>query len=90
MPIIEVLPLIEHIRVSRVRGKTLFEMVASEPRLYYVCEYYLTIADQLLSQPEGIVPKEMSDREIIRSKNENRTILKKLTEYTNKQFPLGG
>nr|YP_002519998.1 photochlorophyllide reductase subunit L [Ephedra equisetina]YP_002520006.1 photochlorophyllide reductase subunit L [Ephedra equisetina]YP_009231466.1 photochlorophyllide reductase subunit L [Ephedra foeminea]YP_009231474.1 photochlorophyllide reductase subunit L [Ephedra foeminea]YP_009694757.1 photochlorophyllide reductase subunit L [Ephedra intermedia]YP_009694765.1 photochlorophyllide reductase subunit L [Ephedra intermedia]YP_009694830.1 photochlorophyllide reductase subunit L [Ephedra len=66
MPIIEVLPLIEHIRVSRVRGKTLFEMVGSEPCLHYVCEYYLSIADQLLSQPEGIVPREMPDREIFR------------------------
>nr|QBK34072.1 photochlorophyllide reductase subunit L [Taxus sp. 'Emei type']QBK35384.1 photochlorophyllide reductase subunit L [Taxus sp. 'Emei type']QBK35630.1 photochlorophyllide reductase subunit L [Taxus sp. 'Emei type'] len=64
MPVIEVLPLIEDIRVSRVKGKTLFEMVGSEPSLNYVCEYYLNIADQILSQPEGIVPKEIPDREL--------------------------
>nr|YP_009158402.1 photochlorophyllide reductase subunit L [Macrozamia mountperriensis]YP_009158576.1 photochlorophyllide reductase subunit L [Lepidozamia peroffskyana]AFR59351.1 photochlorophyllide reductase subunit L [Lepidozamia peroffskyana]AFS64336.1 photochlorophyllide reductase subunit L [Macrozamia mountperriensis]BAR93608.1 photochlorophyllide reductase subunit L [Macrozamia mountperriensis]BAR93782.1 photochlorophyllide reductase subunit L [Lepidozamia peroffskyana] len=63
MPIIEVLPLIEEIRISRVKGKTLFEMVESEPSLSYVCEHYLNIADQILSQPEGIVPKEIPDRE---------------------------
>nr|URM83723.1 protochlorophyllide reductase ATP-binding subunit [Cycas micronesica] len=62
MPVIEVLPFIEDIRISRVKGKTLFEMVGSEPSLNYVCEYYLNIADQILSQPEGIVPKEIPDR----------------------------
>ena len=31
MPVLEVLPLIEDIRVSRVKGKTLFEMAESEP-----------------------------------------------------------
>uniref|UniRef100_UPI0022DCDF49 protochlorophyllide reductase ATP-binding subunit n=1 Tax=Isoetes australis TaxID=358748 RepID=UPI0022DCDF49 len=64
MPVLEVLPLIEHIRVSRVRGKTLFEMVESQPSLNYVCDFYLNIADQILSKPEGIVPKEVSDREL--------------------------
>jgi light-independent protochlorophyllide reductase subunit L len=64
MPVIEVLPIIEDIRVSRVKGKTLFEMVGSEPSLNYVCNYYLGIADQILSQPEGIVPKEIPDREL--------------------------
>jgi hypothetical protein len=64
MPIIEVLPIIEDIRVSRVKGKTLFEMVGFEPSLNYVCQYYLDIADQILSQPEGIVPKEIPDREL--------------------------
>nr|QQP00220.1 photochlorophyllide reductase subunit ChlL [Selaginella nipponica]QQP00274.1 photochlorophyllide reductase subunit ChlL [Selaginella nipponica] len=64
MPVLEVLPLIEHIRVSRVKGKTLFEMAESQPHLNYVCDFYLDIADQVLSQPEGIVPKEVSDREL--------------------------
>jgi light-independent protochlorophyllide reductase subunit L len=64
MPVIEVLPIIEDIRVSRVKGKTLFEMVGFEPSLNYVCQYYLDIADQILSQPEGIVPKEIPDREL--------------------------
>ncbi len=43
MPVIEVLPIIEDIRVSRVKGKTLFEMVGFEPSLNYVCNYYLGI-----------------------------------------------
>nr|WCR30476.1 protochlorophyllide reductase ATP-binding subunit [Selaginella remotifolia] len=64
MPVLEVLPLVEHIRVSRVKGKTLFEMVESQPHLNYVCDFYLDVADQLLSRPEGIVPKEVSDREL--------------------------
>ena len=36
MPVLEVLPLIEDIRVSRVKGKTLFEMAESDPSLNYV------------------------------------------------------
>ena len=64
MPVLEVLPLIEDIRVSRVKGKTLFEMVELQPSLNYVCDFYLNIADQILSQPEGIVPKEVPDREL--------------------------
>jgi nitrogenase subunit NifH len=43
MPVIEVLPIIEDIRVSRVKGKTLFEMVGFEPSLNYVSQYYLDI-----------------------------------------------
>ena len=64
MPVLEVLPLVEDIRISRVKGKTLFEMVESEPSLSYVCDFYLNIADQLLSQPEGVVPNELPDREL--------------------------
>lgn len=64
MPVLEVLPLIEDIRISRVKGKTLFEMVESQATLKYVCEYYLNIADQILSEPEGIVPEEIPDREL--------------------------
>ena len=64
MPVLEVLPLIEDIRVSRVKGKTLFEMVELQPNLKYVCDFYLNIADQILSKPEGIVPKEVLDREL--------------------------
>nr|YP_009032880.1 protochlorophyllide reductase ATP-binding subunit [Osmundastrum cinnamomeum]AHA59613.1 protochlorophyllide reductase ATP-binding subunit [Osmundastrum cinnamomeum] len=63
MPVLEVLPLIEDIRVSRVKGKTLFEMAESQSTPNYVCDYYSNIADQILSQPEGIVPKEVPDRE---------------------------
>ena len=64
MPVLEVLPLIEDVRISRVKGKTLFEMAEIEPTLYYVCDFYLNIADQLLSQPEGVVPRELPDREL--------------------------
>ncbi|CAE8662657.1 unnamed protein product, partial [Polarella glacialis] len=64
MPVLEVLPLIEDIRVSRVKGKTLFELAEKEPSLKYVCDYYLNIADQLLAAPEGVVPKEVPDREL--------------------------
>jgi light-independent protochlorophyllide reductase subunit L len=64
MPVLEVLPLIEDIRVSRVKGKTLFEMAESDPSLSYVCDYYLNIADQILAQPEGVVPNDSPDREL--------------------------
>ena len=64
MPVLEVLPLIEDIRVSRIKGKTLFEMAKSNSSLNYICDYYLNIADQLIAQPEGIVPIESPDREL--------------------------
>ena len=53
MPVLEVLPLIEDIRISRVKGKTLFEMAESEASLSYICNYYLNIAYQLLSEPDS-------------------------------------
>jgi len=64
MPVLEVLPLIEDIRVSRVKGKTLFELAESNASLQYICDYYLNIADQLLSHPEGVVANELADREL--------------------------
>jgi len=64
MPILEALPLIEDIQVSRVKGKTLLEMVESQPSFNYVCDFYLNIADQILSQPKGIMPKEVPNREL--------------------------
>jgi light-independent protochlorophyllide reductase subunit L len=64
MPVLEVLPLIEEVRISRVKGKTLFEMAENESSLYYICDFYLNIADQLLTQPEGVIPRELSDREL--------------------------
>ena len=64
MPVLEVLPLIEDIRVSRVKGKTLFELAESENTLNYICDYYLNIADQLLSQPEGVIANELGDRDL--------------------------
>ena len=64
MPILEVLPLIEDIRISRVKGKTLFEMSELDKSLNYVCDYYLNIADQIIAKPEGVVPNEAADREL--------------------------
>nr|QBL07998.1 protochlorophyllide reductase ATP-binding subunit [Selaginella moellendorffii] len=63
MPVSEAPPPTEHIRVSRVKGKTSFEMVESQPHPNYVCDSHPDTADQALSQPEGIAPKEVSDRE---------------------------
>jgi light-independent protochlorophyllide reductase subunit L len=45
MLVLEVLPLIKDIRVSRINGKILFEMVELQPSLNYVCNFYLNIAD---------------------------------------------
>ena len=39
-------------------------MAESDPSLNYVCEFYLNIADQILARPEGIVPREVPDREL--------------------------
>jgi light-independent protochlorophyllide reductase subunit L len=64
MPVLEILPLIEDIRVSRVKGKTLFEMAEKDPSLGFVCDYYLNIADQILAQPEGVIPTDAQDREL--------------------------
>ncbi len=64
IPILEILPLIEDIRVSRVKGKTLFEMAQKDGSLLNVCDYYFNIADQLIAQPEGVIPRESSDREL--------------------------
>mmetsp|Transcript_11511 Transcript_11511/g.38911 ORF Transcript_11511/g.38911 Transcript_11511/m.38911 type:complete len:291 (-) Transcript_11511:1284-2156(-) len=63
-PVLEVLPLIEDIRVSRVKGKTIFEMAETQPELRVVCDYYLNIADQLIAHPEGVVPQECPDRDL--------------------------
>lgn len=66
MPILEILPLIEHIRISRVKGKTMFEMAEHDKSLLKVCDYYLNIADQLLALPEGVIPQESADRDLFR------------------------
>lgn len=64
MPVLEILPLIEDIRISRVKGKTLFELAESHSELNYVCDFYLNIADQLLTNPEGVIPKPLDDRHL--------------------------
>lgn len=64
IPILEILPLIEDIRISRIRGKTLFEMAEDDTNLKHVCDYYLNIADQIIAQQEGVIPKEAPDRDL--------------------------
>ena len=72
MPVLEVLPLIEDVRISRVKGQTIFEMAGelgaspelTEAKLTDICDFYLNIADQLLSAPEGVIPKELMDCEL--------------------------
>lgn len=64
IPVIEVLPLIEDVRVSRVKGQTLFEMSQYVKGIENVCSFYLNIADYVLSQPEGVVPNEVADRDL--------------------------
>ena len=39
-------------------------MAESENELCYVCDFYLNIADQILSQPEGVISLELGDREL--------------------------
>ena len=39
-------------------------MAESESSLDYICDFYLNIADQLLTEPEGVIPRELSDREL--------------------------
>lgn len=64
IPILEILPLIEDIRISRVKGQTLFEIAENNSSLNYICNYYLNIADQLITLPEGVVPYEATDRQL--------------------------
>jgi len=64
MHVLEVLPPIEEIRVSRVKGKTVFEIVESQLSLNYVCEFYPNIADQILSQLKGIVLREVLNQKL--------------------------
>lgn len=66
MPVIEILPLIEDIRISRVKGKTLFELSENSIDLKYICNFYLNIADHLLSNPEGVIPFELEDNQLFK------------------------
>ena len=64
MPVLDILPLMEDIRISRVKGKTLFELCEIDQKLNYVCDFYLNIVDQLLAMPEGVIPQELSDQKL--------------------------
>ena len=64
-PILECIPPSEDVRLSRVKGKTLFD--AEEEKTdenFEICEKYLNIADQLLARPEGVVPREIEDQKV--------------------------
>ena len=64
MPVLEIIPLDDSVRISRVKGKTLFEMAESDYSNKFMCDFYLNIADQLLSQPEGVIANDLPDREL--------------------------
>ncbi|MCA6470430.1 MAG: ferredoxin:protochlorophyllide reductase (ATP-dependent) iron-sulfur ATP-binding protein [Chitinophagaceae bacterium] len=94
MPVLEVLPLIDDIRVSRVKGKTVFEMADTETKLQqkdelnYILSFYLNIADILLTEPEGVVPRELSDRDLFKLLSDfyltqTNTSLESLNEIKN-------
>ncbi len=61
MVIIDLIPLLEEIRISRLKGKTLFELNDERKSIKSICNIFLNIADFLLSLPEGIIAKEIED-----------------------------
>lgn len=66
IPVLDVFPLIEEMRLSRIQGKTLFEVAQKDKSLIYLCDRYLFIADQLGTWPEGVVPNELEDRDLFK------------------------
>ena len=66
MPVLEIIPIIDSIQFSRIQGKTIFELAESDPQLGLVCDFYLSVADQLLANPEGVVPQELNDENLYR------------------------
>ena len=44
----------------------IFELAESDPQLGLVCDFYLSVADQLLANPEGVVPQELNDENLYR------------------------
>lgn len=64
MPVLEILPLLEDIRISRVKGKSVFELAESESNLNSVCDFYLNIADQLICNPEGVITQPLEDQHL--------------------------
>lgn len=89
MPVLEILPLIEDIRISRVKGKTLFELAESAPTLNYICDFYLNIVDHLLSNPEGVIPNELDDKKLFKLLSDfYLNITNEPSEETNLDFLL--
>nr|YP_009646419.1 ATP-binding subunit of protochlorophyllide reductase [Chloroparvula japonica]QBX98104.1 ATP-binding subunit of protochlorophyllide reductase [Chloroparvula japonica] len=74
MPVLEVIPIVEGIQQSRVKGKTVFEQAEKESELGLVCDFYLSLADQLLTQPEGVVPTELNDQTLFRLLSANQPV----------------
>lgn len=66
IPVLDVLPLIEDIRISKIKGKTIFELLEKDSSLGYVCDFYLNIVDYLLGLPEGVIPHELGDSELFK------------------------
>ena len=64
IPILAILPSIEEARTSRIQGKTLFELGENDPKLGFICDFYLSIADHILTQPEGVVANDLVDRNL--------------------------
>ena len=67
IPVLEIVPSNEAVRISRVKGQTLFEIAEgdqSNSELQEACKLYLNIADQLLAEPEGVIPEDLSDRNL--------------------------
>jgi light-independent protochlorophyllide reductase subunit L len=62
MVIIELIPLLEEIRICRLKGKTVFELNEKTKTINHICDIFLNIVDYLLSSPEGIVTKEIDDK----------------------------
>lgn len=62
MVLIELIPLFEEIKISRLKGKTIFELNEKTKTINYICDVFLNIVDYFLSVPEGTVPKEIDDK----------------------------
>jgi light-independent protochlorophyllide reductase subunit L len=87
MVLIELLPLLDEIRISRLKGKTLFEENEQTKNISYICDIFLNIVDFLLSLPEGIVAKEIDDKKFFHLLSKSFLIPKKnVNEKQNFNF----
>jgi light-independent protochlorophyllide reductase subunit L len=67
VPLLECIPSLEDLRLSRVQGKTVFDdSLRNTVGGSFICGQYLNIADQLLARPEGVVPREIADHKVFR------------------------
>lgn len=62
MVIMGLIPLLEEMRICRLKGKTIFELNEKNKTTNYICDIFLNIVDYLLTLPEGIVTKELDDK----------------------------